>query len=54
MNCSCLHGLGESHLTLPCLGSSHLTILCAEGEHLEDLDLEGQVPPYEDRLGPDG
>ena len=41
MNCSCLGGLGESHLT----------ILCAEGEHVEETD---EVPPYEDRLGPDG
>ena len=40
MTCSCLGGLGESHLT----------ILCAEGEGEEG----DQVPPYEDRLGPDG
>lgn len=46
MNCSCLSSLGESHLT----------ILCAEGaEQLEEQqEVDGGVPPYEDRLGPDG
>ena len=46
MNCSCLGGFeSESHLTFD---------LFLDGlEHSDDLDTE-EVPPYEDRLGPDG
>ena len=46
MNCSCLGG---------CESGSHLTFdLFLDGlEHSDDLDTE-EVPPYEDRLGPDG
>ena len=44
MNCSCLEGT-ESHVTFDCF---------LEGtEHNDELDADG-VPPYEDRLGPDG
>ena len=44
MNCSCLEGT-ESHVTFDCI---------LEGvEHSDELDTDG-VPPYEDRLGPDG
>ena len=46
MNCSCLGG---------CQSESRLTFdLFLDGlEHSDDLDTE-EVPPYEDRLGPDG
>ena len=44
MNCSCLEGT-ESHVTFDCF---------LEGaEHNDELEADG-VPPYEDRLGPDG
>ena len=46
MNCSCLGG---------CESESRLTFdLFLDGlEHSDELDTE-EVPPYEDRLGPDG
>ena len=44
MNCSCLEA-AESHVTFD---------LFLDGvENSDDLDTE-EVPPYEDRLGPDG
>ena len=44
MNCSCLDG-AESHITFD---------FFLDGvDHSDDLETE-EVPPYEDRLGPDG
>ena len=44
MNCSCLDG-AESHVTFD---------FFLDGvDHSDDLETE-EVPPYEDRLGPDG